>query len=124
MKIIPLHCEYLEKRFHFVGGATKNQVLKWMHKTYKPEQFSGDTDSDGSTWFWEKGGRAYIVVWVSNTLKKADFVKTLYHEVAHAIFFLMKRAGVDPMDSYGEHFCYLQEYLFNQVVDKLKKPIK
>ena len=125
MKVIPLHCEYLDKRFHFVGDCNKKQIGKWLETTYKPEKFNYDNDSDGTTWFWEnKKNRAHVVIWVDKTLKGDNFMSALYHEVAHAIFFLMKRAGVDPLDSWGEHFCYLQEYLFRQVVDKLKNKPK
>ncbi|HNU76477.1 MAG TPA: hypothetical protein PKL88_02060 [bacterium] len=117
MKIIPLQCEYINKNFYFVGNCKKVDVVKWLNKKYKPEQFIG-SDSMGATWFWEnKKGYPNVVVWAEHN---KDFIYTLYHEIAHAIFFLMKRDGINPRDSHGEHFCYLQEYLVKQVVDKLK----
>lgn len=46
-------------------------------------------------------------------------LSTLVHELGHATMFILNTVGIDPTDSAGETFCYLQGYLFNELADKV-----
>ena len=53
-----------------------------------------------------------IVIGVFN-----DKMDTLTHECNHAILFLFQEHGLNPFDSMGEHFCYLHQKLFKDLIE-------
>lgn len=40
---------------------------------------------------------------------------TIVHEVGHLTFSILERAGMDPRDSGGEAFCYLQDTIVDHL---------
>ena len=54
------------------------------------------------------GGAIYVVAWLDG------LTSTLVHELGHAAFYILGRAGIDARDSSGEAFCYLQAELLNR----------
>jgi hypothetical protein len=45
---------------------------------------------------------------------------TIVHESAHLAFTILQYHGLDPTDSHGEAFCYLQECIFQRFTEFLK----
>ena len=63
----------------------------------------------------EEGSVWYLVGWYTG------LPSTLVHESGHLAQFILQRAGIDPTDSKGETFCYLQEELV-RIMGIDKKP--
>jgi hypothetical protein len=51
-----------------------------------------------------KDGMWTYLVWASKP-------SVLAHEMAHAVFHIFDRCGIDPRDSHGEAFCYMLSQL-------------
>ncbi len=120
MKIKQLQCNF-SKHIYLVYNCDEKAFVKFLNDNYEAE--SETSGALGKTFFtdvpWLK-----IYIWIDEKQKVAEIIKTIYHEIYHAIVFLFDNCGIGLGDSSGEAVAYLQEDLFEQVVDKLKKPIK
>ena len=77
-----------------------------------------DFNAEGNTLF-EEGFD--IIVWIKENYDPYSFIPTLSHEMNHATFFILKDVGVDyDEDTHNEAFTYLQDYLVEQALRKLK----
>ena len=56
------------------------------------------------------GQSTYMIGWYS------DKISTLIHELGHICVFVFKHSGMEIGDSDGEAFCYLQGWLFDQIL--------
>lgn len=46
-------------------------------------------------------------------------ISTLMHECSHASLYVFKELGLNPFDSNGEYFCYMNENLFKELSEGL-----
>lgn len=124
MKIIPLHCEYLtSSKFHCLVTDDYAKVIKWINKKYNCDyKDEENSNTYGSTFELNHpiNGIA-IIIWLRETVTPFEMLYNAMHECGHACFKMMKYCGVDADNNDGEHYLYLQEFLTNQVVDKLSK---
>lgn len=120
---IPLQCEYLPKNFYCLTDCTKKQAISWINKNYDNDiRYNGESCGCPVT-FRSFNGYDNIFIWLNNKEKISTQLYTIFHEVGHAIFHMFGNCGVNPSDSSGEHFVYLQEYLVEQILAKNNKKL-
>ncbi len=121
MIIAKARTEYMEN-VSIIHSCTAKKVNKFIDKKFKIKSHFSD-DSMWQTlllWNW---ARKAIVIYINNVAFKsvAETISTAYHEAWHAVFFMLERAWIDPMDSSWEHFLYLQDFFTQEILKSINK---
>jgi len=114
-------CKRYNRTHHYVPiyGFHINVVFtqkefKYLCKKYQDYDFELDDNYNGLSLLNPVNQEVTIGIF-NNSLG------TIVHECTHASLFMLNERSMDPSDSQGEALAYLQEYLFNLIVKKMKK---
>lgn len=77
------------------------------------------TNQKGKTWFGENKNGSWMVCWLRK--KTNDYIPYLVHELLHATFEIMNRAGIKLSDDSDEVFTYELENLTRQSLKFFEK---
>jgi hypothetical protein len=108
-------------KYRIPKSAVEIRLIPYRHTLFfvdSPKKMArccphvGEIPSDcaGMTIACTCGGGAVFIVGVFN--KRLD---TLVHELAHAVMLLFQHIGMNPADSGGEAFAYMQQYLYERL---------
>ena len=93
----------------FLLTNRKKYRKELLKKTGYKEDYAYKTNGVAHMLGNKKGELVVYVGWFNKD------ISTLVHECNHAILFLFDEYDLNAYDSMGEHFCYIQQKLFNDL---------
>lgn len=103
--------------------AIERKAFERGYKYLNDHEYPYDSEDGAGLTMREPVGKDRKTYFLSGVFDGS--VSTVVHESGHVATIIMKRAGINAHDDDGESFCYLQEFLFDEMMKRLyKKPKK
>lgn len=104
--------------FVLVWNCNSKQFAKFVRRRTGCK-FKNPGMFEGITWEWRS--RGLVIVGLQRWRDEAKDYQVLTHEIFHATFFVMRRAGVKLCDGAEESFCYSGEEIMRKCLKRLNK---